>query len=177
MKRTFDPLCAALCIALAASIGCGGPAANMAAKSDAGHGHDHAKDKDHGHDHGHDHAGPSGGPHGGTVADWGGGKYHVEFTVDHDQQTATVYILGGDAKTAAPLAAKDSELALTIREPAFEVRLKAAPLEGETGGKASRYTGKHASLGKVQEFAGSIIGEIDGTPYSGDFKEEPHDHK
>lgn len=176
MKRTFNPICVALCIALATSTGCGSPAANMAAKPDAGHGHDHAKDQghDHGHDHGHGH---DGGPHGGTVADWGGGKYHVEFTVDHDQQTATVYILGGDAKTAAPLAAKDGELLLSIREPAFEVSLKAAPLEGEAAGKASRYTGKHASLGKVQEFAGSIIGEIDGTPYSGDFKEEPHGHK
>jgi hypothetical protein len=37
--------------------------------------------------------------------------------------------------------------------------------------------GTHDSLGVVQEFSGTISGEIDGTPYSGDFKEEPHDHE
>jgi hypothetical protein len=45
------------------------------------------------------------GPHGGTIADWGGGKMHIEFTVNHDKQEATVYILGKDEKTATPIAA------------------------------------------------------------------------
>src|SRR3954467_12372621 len=45
-----------------------------------------------------DHAAHGGGPRGGAVADWGGGQYHVEFTVDHPKQEATVYILGGDEK-------------------------------------------------------------------------------
>ncbi|MCO8123365.1 hypothetical protein NHH03_16565 [Stieleria sp. TO1_6] len=31
------------------------------------------------------------GPHDGTIADWGGGKYHVEFTVDHGKTQATAY--------------------------------------------------------------------------------------
>jgi hypothetical protein len=119
-------------------------------------------------DHGH-----GAGPHGGTVADWGGGKYHVEFTVDHGKQEATVYILGSDEKTPAPIKAADGQLLLTIKEPSFQVPLKAAPQQGDPKGTASRFVGKHEKLGKEQEFAGTISGEADGTPYAGDFQEEP----
>jgi hypothetical protein len=114
------------------------------------------------------------GPHGGTVADWGGGKYHVEFCVNHDKQEATVYLLKGDAKTPAPI--KTDKLLLSIKDPAFQVELKAVPLEGDPQGACSRFVGKHERLGKEQEFAGTISGEVDGKPYAGDFKEEPDDH-
>jgi hypothetical protein len=117
------------------------------------------------------------GPHGGTVGDWGGGKYHVEFTVDHGKQEATVYVLGSDEKTPAPIKAKDGQLLLTIKEPSFQVSLKAAPQPGDPEGAASRFAGKHERLGKEQEFAGTISGEADGTPYAGDFKEEPEQPK
>lgn len=52
-------------------------------------------------------------------------------------------------------------------------------LEGEAAGESSRFVGQNESLGKVQEFAGSITGEVEGTPYAGDFKEEAghHDEK
>lgn len=123
-------------------------------------------------DHGHKHAAHGAGPHEGAVADWGGGKFHVEFTVDHDKQEATVFILGDDEKTATPI--KAATILLNINDPKFQVELAAAPLEGEAEGTASRFVGKHENLGKVQEFAGSISGEVDGTPYVGDFKEEPH---
>lgn len=129
--------------------------------------------------HGHSHAGEGGhghgaGPHDGTLADWGGGKYHVEFTVDHDKQQATIYVLGSDEKSAEPIKTADGKLLLTIKEPAFQVELTAAPLDGEAEGNASRYVGKHESLGIVREFAGTISGEVGGTPYAGDFTEEPH---
>jgi len=120
------------------------------------------------------HAGHGNGPHDGTVADWGGGKYHVEFTVDHGKQETVVYVLGGDEKTEAPIKAKDGKLLLSIKEPAFQVELTADPQAAETGGASSRFVGKHEKLGVVQEFAGTISGEADGTPYVGNFKEEPH---
>lgn len=120
----------------------------------------------------HKHAAHGSGPHEGAVADWGGGKYHVEFTVDHDKQEATVYVLGSDEKTPAPV--KADKLLLSITDPKFQVDLIASPLDGEKDGLTSRFVGKHESLGKVQEFAGTISGEADGTPYAGDFKEEPH---
>jgi hypothetical protein len=124
-----------------------------------------------------EHAEHAPGPHEGLVIDWGGGKYHAEFTVDHEKKEATVYILGSDEKTPAPV--KAASITLSINEPAFEVELKAQPLEGEGGGTSSRFVGTHDNLGIVREFEGTIIGEIEGTPYAGDFKEGPHgpDHK
>ncbi len=169
MKRSS--LHASLLLTLTLAIGCGEtekpaptPATPPAASTTP------AKD-----DHGHKHAGHGTGPHEGAVADWGGGKFHVEFTVDHDKQEATVYILGDDEKTATPI--KATTILLNINDPKFQVELAAAPLEGEAEGAASRFVGKHESLGKVQEFAGSISGEVDGTPYVGEFKEGRHgDH-
>ncbi|WP_236620944.1 hypothetical protein [Rhodopirellula sallentina] len=129
---------------------------------------------DNSHDHsvaGHAHGA---GPHDGTIVDWGGGKYHVEFTVDHDKQEGTAYILGPDEKTPTPITAEEIQLAIT--DPAMEVTLKAAPQEGDPEGSASRYIGNHEKLGVVQEYAGTITGLIDDTPYSGDFAEVAHDH-
>jgi len=118
-----------------------------------------------------EHAGHGAGPHEGTVTDWGGGKYHVEFTVDHGKKEATVYILGSDEKTPSPV--KAMNVVLAINEPAFEVELMPQPLETETEGGSSRFVGTHDNLGIVREFAGTISGEVEGTPYTGDFKEEP----
>jgi hypothetical protein len=143
-------------------VGCGGtpePAADSQGASDStGDGQGHAP-------HGE-------GPHGGALTDWGGGAYHVEFTVDHGKQESTVYIVGSDEKSRAPI--KADKLLLTINEPAFQVELKAQPLEGEAEGTSSRFIGMHENLGIVREFAGTISGQVEGTPYSGDFKEEPH---
>ncbi len=174
----FSVVVGLFCVA-AFAVGCGGDAdpkqapqldAPKAAAKPDDHGHSHS----HGHSHGH-----GAGPHDGTLADWGGGKFHVEFTVDHDKQEATVFVLGGDEKTATPI--KASTILLSINDPKFQVELAAAPLEGEPEGSSSRFVGKHESLGKVQEFAGTISGEVEGTPYVGDFKEEAHgdghDHK
>jgi hypothetical protein len=125
-------------------------------------------------DHGHDHGSA---PHGGTLTDWGGGAYHVEFTVDHDKKEATVYIIGSDAKSPAPI--KADKIHLVINDPMTDLDLIAKPLEGEVDGMSSRFVGTHDTIGIVKEFSGTISGEIDGTPYTGDFKEEPHgaDHE
>jgi hypothetical protein len=119
----------------------------------------------------HDH-GP--GPHNGTIIEFG--KWHGEFTVNHKSQEATVYILGSDAKTAAPLQVE--KLLLSIKTPQFQVDLKPLPQEGDPAGKSSRFVGKHDNFGKEQEFEGTLSGVVDGKPYAGDFKEEEHkDHK
>jgi hypothetical protein len=138
------------------------------------------KASDHGHSHDNDHHSHGAGPHDGTLADWGGGKYHVEFTVDHDKKEAVIYVLGSDEKTAAPVKTADGKLLLTIREPAFQVEFVARPLAGEGDGKSSCYGGTHESLGIIREFTGTISGEVDGTPFAGEFAEQPHgdhDHK
>jgi len=154
----------AMSAALLAAIGCGKeatkpPQASNNASAPAAKGDEHS----------HGDA-----PHGGTIADWGGGAYHVEFTVDHDAKSTAVYILGDDAVTAAPV--KAEKLLLTINEPAFQVELTPDPQTGETGDAASRFVGQHENLGIVREFAGTISGEVDGTPYAGDFKEVAGGH-
>jgi len=87
-------------------------------------------------EHAHDHGA---GPHDGTIGEFGGGKYHMEFVVDHGKQEATVYILGGDVKTPAPI--KADKLTLAIDDPEFTAELMAQPLEGEATGESSRFVG------------------------------------
>ncbi|MFM9115852.1 MAG: hypothetical protein ACKOU6_06785 [Planctomycetota bacterium] len=168
--------------AMLASAGCGAtpPPGSSTAPTSATAKHDH----DHDHADGHEHAKETDGnrhqqqghahglgPHQGAIADWGGGKLHVEFTVDHDQQIATVYVLGADEKSTTPIAAEDGKLLLTINDPQFQVELASAPQDGESSGKSSRFRGRHEKLGEKREFAGTISGLVDGTPYAGDFKE------
>lgn len=160
MSRTYQWM--AILGLLAAAAGCGERAEQPAPDNTRAP----AADSDTGeevHSHGE-------GPNGGEVADWGGGKYHVEFTVNHDEQEATVYVLGSDAQSQAPI--ETEKLLLSISDPSFQVDLMPAPLEGESDAMSSRFVGEHEKLGVVQEFAGTISGEVEGTPYAGDFQEE-----
>ena len=170
MKRLSYVLAFVACFGFAGCQKPAEPIVSDATQTTDAHDHD-----DHAHDHsveGHAHGA---GPHDGTIADWGGGKYHVEFTVDHDKQQATVYVLGGDEKTPSPIDAESIEL--SIKSPEMLVTLNAAPQENDPPGKASRFIGTHERLGVVQEYEGTMTGVVEGTPYSGDFKEEAHgDH-
>ena len=91
----------------------------------------------------------------------------MEFTVNHDKTEATIYVLVSAEKSLAPI--KTEKIHLVINDPATEVDLTAQPLDGEKVG-ASRFVGTHANLGKVQEYAGTSSGDVEGTPYTGDFK-------
>src|SRR5581483_9461426 len=64
------------------------------------------------------------GPPGGALADWGDERYHAEFTVDHGKRQATVYILDGSAKRAAPIDAETITLSLANVQPPVQVTLK-----------------------------------------------------
>jgi hypothetical protein len=151
--------------------GCGEQTPPSAAKDKSDQHEDHATE------HGNEQAGAhshGAGPHDGTLTDWGGGAFHVEFTVDHTKKEATVYILGSDEKSPAPI--KAEKITLTLEDPASEIELVAKPLEGEMDGMSSRFVGVHDNLGIVKEFAGTISGEVEGVPYVGDFKETAHQH-
>jgi hypothetical protein len=54
------------------------------------------------------------------------------------------------------------------------VTLKAAPHKSDPECTASAFVGKDDKVGVVQEFAGSISDEVEGTSFAGDVKEEPH---
>lgn len=116
----------ALCLGLL--IGCGPSAeykTNEQLKTERGHDHDHD-------DHGHGAAGP----HGGAIVELGEEEYHAEIVVDDKTHSLMVYLLGKDAKTASPIAATEVTVGLGGDK---SVTLKAAPLEGEEEGKASKF--------------------------------------
>ena len=123
-------------------------------------------------EHGH----PEEGPHGGALAEWGDDdEYHLEFTVDHKTQEATVYVLDGTGKKTKPI--KNKDLTLTLKQtPAVTVKLVAKPDKDDPVGTSSRFVGKHEALGKVQEFQGTIGGELNGEQRVGDFAEKAHAH-
>ena len=58
----------------------------------------------------------------------------------------------------------------------MQLTSNASPQAGDAQGTASRFVGNHEKLGVVQEYAGTISGVIDDTPYSGDFAEVAHAH-
>ena len=117
-------------------------------------------------DHDHDEA-----PHGGTILEFG--KYHGEFCVDYNKKQVTVYILDDAVKNAVPITA--DKLTLSIKNPQFQTDLIASPQDGDPKGSASRFIATDARFSKIQDFAGTISGVLDGKPYLGDFKEDSHD--
>jgi len=141
------------------SAGCQQPPG--AAKKPAAHVHEH----------------PDAGPHGGALAEWGDERYHAEFTVDHGKKQATVYILDGSAKRAAPIDAETITLSLANVQPPVQVTLKADPQQADPKGKSSRFTGTHEQLGKEMEFKGELSGTVAGKPYAGTFEEKEHSHE
>ena len=115
--RTCHASLLAVLIPIFMTLGCG---ENVTQQSAAGPTTTDRPSDGHGDFHSHD-----AGPHDGSLADWGGGKFHVEFAVDHIEQQATVYILSSDAKTLRSIGAE--EIQLSIKDPAMEVTLKASP--------------------------------------------------
>ena len=115
------------------------------------------------------------GPNGGVVFDLG--KHHAEFTVDHDKKECTVYILSGDEKKPLPMAVAAKEFTLTTKATKTKdgkivppMTIKLVPTDAKDG-KASKFVGTDPGLGNVAEFEGTLNGEIDGKPSSGEFKE------
>lgn len=114
------------------------------------------------------------GPHGGTIFEFGGGKWHMEFAVDHDKKEARVYVLGDDAKSPAPI--KAEKLLLSLKTPRIMIDLKPERQKGDPEGKSSGFVGTHERLGRKQDFEGTVVGKISGKNYVGDFKEGEGDH-
>lgn len=113
------------------------------------------------------------GPNSGVVFDLG--KYHAEFTVDHDKKECTVFLLGNDEKTPMAVVAKD--LSLNTKETKTKGGKAVPPMtikllpKGESDGKASKFVGADPGLGNDANFEGTIFGEIEGKPSQGQFKE------
>ena len=172
MKKLLDILALSV---VTLTIGCGTSAVPKSEVPSHVHSdgttHVHGDGKAHSHGTTHTHGA---GPHGGTLADWGGGKYHVELTVDHSKKELVVYLLESDEKT--PAAIDSATIEVSIQDPEMIVTLSASPQDGEVSGKSSRFVGNHDLLGNVKDYAGSITGVVSGTPYTGEFDESSGAH-
>ena len=115
------------------------------------------------------------GPNGGVVFDLG--KEHAEFTVDHDKKECTILVVTGDQKDAKPLSIVAKEFTVTTLKTQTKEGKEVPPMtikmlpQDETGDKASKFVGTDPGLGNVADFAGTVLGEIDGKPAKGEFKE------
>lgn len=115
------------------------------------------------------------GPNGGVVFDLG--KYHAEFTVNHSAKQCTVLFVTGDASDAKPMPVMATGFTLSTKEtktadgtvvPPMTVKL--LPKDAKDG-KASTFVGTDPGIGNAANFQGTVVGEIDGKPSQGEFKE------
>lgn len=159
-----------LCAALSwVTLGCSpsGPAAPPKVGTEEGHDHEH----------GHEHAHDTHGPHEGELIELGGGKYHAEVVHDDATHLVTIYLLGEDTKTAAPVAEESLVVSALVDGKSHQFALPAKPLEGESDGKSSRFELADEALTTALDDAKSkarLSVTIDGRPYSGSI--EAHDH-
>lgn len=92
------------------------------------------------------------GPHGGHIVELG--DVHGELVFGKDR-ILTLYLLGEDTKTAAPLADVVAKMHLHAGQEEIDVELTAAPQEGDPEGTSSRFV---AAAGVVPDSVKDIEG-------------------
>jgi len=144
------------------------PAAPAAAPSGASAGDDHA----------HGTAGHTEeGPHHGHLIELGEEEYHAELTHDDATKTITVYLLDKEAKTPVPIADAEIVLNLVADGQPTQVKLAAAPQEGDPAGQSSRFSitdEKVLETLEAPQTTGRLNVTINGKTYSGTV--EHHEH-
>lgn len=164
MMKFVESLGLALLVAPLLLTGCDKPAASPAAKSPSADSTIPVEGKGGAHSHG-------AGPNGGVVFDLG--KYHAEFTVDHPAKECTVLFF--HSNKPEPVAA--TEFMLTTKETKTADGTAVAPMTitmkpvDAADGKAAKFVGTDPGIGNVADFEGTVLGEIDGKPSQGTFKE------
>lgn len=166
----------AVCAALAFA-GCGESPPPNVLPAEAGHteGDGHAPGEAGHAEAGHAH--PTEGPHQGHLIELGEEEYHAELAHDEATKTVTIYLLDKEAK--APVAIGDSEITLNLvvdGQP-MQVKLTAAPQEGDAAGESSRFSitdEKVLEALEAPKTTGQINLMIAGKEYTG--KVEHHEH-
>jgi hypothetical protein len=124
-------------------------------------------------EHAHEH-----GPHGGHIIELGEEEYHAEVVVD-EARKLTVYLLGPDAATAAPIAAESIAFELGDLDAPTVLTLNAVPLEGEPEGQSSRFEAAADALPEsvhdIEELHGAVVVDVGGLSYVGALSHD-HDH-
>ena len=163
------------CLAILAINGCTSDQTGTTGTADstAAAGHDH----ENGHDHEHE------GPHGGHIIELGSDAHHAELTHDDESNRVGVYILDGEAKTAAPIQAESLVINVSVDGKPTQYTLPAVPQEGQAAGTASYFELESEPLNTVvsgkseaPNTRARINVTIDGKPYVGMIETEPHEH-
>lgn len=125
---------------------------------------------------GHSHANT--GPRGGAIIELGSENYHAELVDDTAANSVTIYLLGGDAKTAVAIPAEEITINIRHGEQAEQFKLKAMPTKDDPAGSSSRFgiTDKHLTDDLHDEtLKPQLVVEIDGKQYRGEIAHD-HDH-
>lgn len=170
----------AVCALALAASGCSNeapaPAAQGSVESKGADSHEHS------HGGGHDHG--STGPHDGQVVELGNEDYHAELVHDEKAGMVTIYLLDGTAKNAVAIDA--AELTINVKQSGKgrQFKLAAAPQEGDTAGKSSRFSSDDKELNEAldqEDATARLVVEVDGKSYTGRLEHhhdhEGHDHK
>jgi hypothetical protein len=120
---------------------------------------------------------PAHGPHDGHLIELGAEEYHGEIVMDPATRNITVYLLGPDAATAALISEPSVTLNLKVGETPTPLTLSAAPQEGESDGKSSRFEIAGESLPEAihdeEDLHGELVVTIEGRQFRGEIS---HDH-
>ncbi len=129
------------------------------------------------HDHGVE------GPHGGHIIELGTEDYHAELTHDEEANRVGVYMLGGDAKTAAPIEAESVTINVSVDGEPAQYVLPAAPHPATVEVKGAYFELLSEPLHEVvsghsdaPNTHARLNVTIDGKPYVGLIETEEHDH-
>lgn len=131
-----------------------------------------------GHDHGNDHHHDEHGPNGGHIIELG--PHHGEVAMAPTREIS-VYILGGDAKTATPLEGATVQVVVKVEDKDVTLDAKATPKEGETAEKCSRFVvaadAVPASIKDIEDVVGKVDLKVKDTTISGKIEHDHgHDH-
>lgn len=127
------------------------------------------------HEHEHEH-----GPHDGHVIELGDEEYHAELVFDGASRKITIYVLDAALKNAVAIEQSEISLNLTVDGKPVQLKLAAAPQEGEADGKSSRFELAGEQLPEAihdeEDIAGRLNLDIAGKPYVGEISHD-HDHE
>jgi hypothetical protein len=138
-------------------------------------GDEHAHEDEHAHD--------DEGPHGGHIIELGTEDHHAELTHDDATHKVGIYLLGSDAKTAAPIEAASVTINVSADGVPSQYDLPAVPQAGEAGGQSSYFEIESEPLceivsgeSDVKNTQARVSFKIGEKPYVGLIETAPHDH-
>lgn len=101
-------------------------------------------------------------PHGGQIQEVG--DRHFELAYDDSDGRFTLYLLGDHESKPAPVAVAEITLQVRVADQFKSAKLVANPLDGETNGMSSRFTGTGEDLAKLGDFDAVARVPVDGEP-------------